>query len=1036
MNKQVPMSQFKDFKTKKNSSFKVTLFCILLIQLLAFTASFAQTTPAAETTPAAPATQIVKGSIKDNATGETLIGANVLYAEGKGVITDIDGNFELKLPDGDYTLTISYVGYAPITQKIKVAGKPVTVPSLSMASTTLTTVEVVADIAKERETPVAVSSVNALKLKEELAGRDIPMVLNSTPGVYATQSGGGAGDARITIRGFNQANIAVLIDGIPVNDMENGAVYWSNWSGLGGITRSIQVQRGLGASKLAIGSVGGTMNTITKGIEDKAGISVQEDIGSFNSNKQTFSFNTGRLKHGWGVTGAVSKESSDGYADETWSKITSYFFKVEKQLGNHMLSFNTSGAPQSHGQRSSAMPVQVYDKKFAAQHGGDTVTYAASSSLNTVERGLKFNQDWGYAGLGVVNTKVNKFYKPLYSLRDFWTVNDKLYISTVAYASFGTGGGTSNAFTTNSLGDFDKNGQQNYTYSFQKNTGSIPGTTAIDQTYSPTLNKSTNYIQLAENNHKWFGVLSSANYKINSNLTYTGGLDLRTYTGYHDYRVYNLIGGDYVVDSKNKNMPQLTYTLNPDGTYSYQNASYVMKQVGDKVGSTYYTDYEGHVNWAGVFNQLEYKKDKWSAFITASFSETGYMRVDNAARKDLQLDNGNNYYQALGWGDTAYYDASKNKLVINAFNKTAGTLANTHYTNVHTIGDTTYIGTQKLYKAQTYTGSSKEAKTSASKWNYYLGYVIKGGANYNINKMMNVYANFGTISKVQPFNNVFGDYNKPLADVKNQNIMSVEVGYGARYKLFAANVNTYYTKWLNKPLDFPGTFSTSDASYAYNINGLTEIHKGIEADIAYNPLPNLTIEGLASIADWRYASADSVKAYDANGNRAVTLYYSAIGVHVGNAAQLQYGGSVRYTIFKNFWVKAQYVYFDKNYAAFNPVGTAGQALTNSQPSADISKLIPLTNQQGALIDNRNRDSWRMPGYGILDLHAGYSFKFQGANLTLMLHVLNALNTVYIADATNNYYPSRVGGNYDFSINNASVFFGLPRRYMASIRVDF
>ena len=83
----------------------------------------------------------------------------------------------------------------------------------------------------DRKTPVAFSTIPLKKINEELASQDIPLVLNSTPGVYATQQGGGDGDARITIRGFNQRNVAVMIDGIPVNDMENGWVYWSNWFG-------------------------------------------------------------------------------------------------------------------------------------------------------------------------------------------------------------------------------------------------------------------------------------------------------------------------------------------------------------------------------------------------------------------------------------------------------------------------------------------------------------------------------------------------------------------------------------------------------------------------------------------------------------------------------------------------------------------------------------------------------------------------------------------------------------------------------------
>ena len=223
---------------------------------------------------------IVTGSIIDANTGESLIGASVIYGKGKGVATDLDGEFEFSIPNGERQITISYVGYQKISKRIKASGKAINL-NLKLNSIELSEVNIVADIAIDRETPVAFSTIPIKRVNEELASQDIPMILNSTPGVYATQSGGGDGDARITIRGFNQRNVAVMIDGIPVNDMENGWVYWSNWSGLASVTSNIQVQRGLGASKIAIPSVGGTMNMITKGIGNKSGGTFKQSVGSF-----------------------------------------------------------------------------------------------------------------------------------------------------------------------------------------------------------------------------------------------------------------------------------------------------------------------------------------------------------------------------------------------------------------------------------------------------------------------------------------------------------------------------------------------------------------------------------------------------------------------------------------------------------------------------------------------------------------------------------------------------------------------------------
>ncbi|NIU76908.1 MAG: TonB-dependent receptor plug domain-containing protein, partial [Gammaproteobacteria bacterium] len=123
------------------------------------------------------------------------------------------------------------------------------------------------------------SNVGKVQIQQQLGSRDLPLVLNVTPSVYATAQGGGAGDARINVRGFSQRNTAVMINGVPVNDMENGWVYWSNWDGLGDAATSIQLQRGLSAVNLATPSIGGTLNVITDPSARRAGFTYKQEFG-------------------------------------------------------------------------------------------------------------------------------------------------------------------------------------------------------------------------------------------------------------------------------------------------------------------------------------------------------------------------------------------------------------------------------------------------------------------------------------------------------------------------------------------------------------------------------------------------------------------------------------------------------------------------------------------------------------------------------------------------------------------------------------
>jgi hypothetical protein len=554
--------------------------------------------------------RIVNGIVTDEF-GENLIGVNVVYGPGLGAVTDVNGEYILKLPPGEYDLSVSYVGFEPQSKHIVVSDKNLFV-NFSLKTITLTEVEVVGDVAKTRETPIAFSNITPVQIQEQLAARDIPLILNATPGVYATAAGGGDGDARINIRGFNQRNVAVMLDGIPVNDMENGWVYWSNWFGLDAVMRYTQVQRGLGASKLAIPSVGGTINIATKGIENEKGISLKQEVGSDGFLRTSLGMTTGRLANGWGVTFAGSYKQGNGWVDQTWTKGWFYFLRVDKEIGKHMLSFTAMGAPQEHGQRSYKKFIATFDTAYALEAGmtKEFINTLQNNGL-PVNRGLRYNPNWGYVsrayitdtdtifpGSEATSTANNFYYKPMFSLRDFWSVNDKLYISNILYLSLGTGGGQS--FSTTPEND-TITWQQNLQKQYNANLNLIPP-------YFNSTNLSSNIMRNAMNNHFWLGLLSTFDYVASKSISFSGGLDLRTYKGEHYREVEDLFGGKYYLDDGNQNEDNDT----------------TKKYVGDKIG--YYND--ALVRWGGLFAQVEYKRGNLTTFLNLTGSLSGYKRVD------------------------------------------------------------------------------------------------------------------------------------------------------------------------------------------------------------------------------------------------------------------------------------------------------------------------------------------------------------------------------------------------------------------------
>jgi iron complex outermembrane receptor protein len=559
----------------------------------------------------------VRGRVVDAVSGETLPGATVqLTGNGQntGAGADTDGNYKItNLPAGTYTLQASFIGYKVKTQTVKITTQNV-VASFGLAAdnASLDEVTVVASQAQERSTPVAFAAVNEVKLRETLSNRDLPMILNETPGVYATQGGGGTGDSRINVRGFDQRNVAVLVNGVPVNDMENGSVFWSNWD-LGDVTKSLQVQRGLSASKIAVPSVGGTINVLTKGFDDKRSLLARVETGSNNYRKTSLMLSSGTLPGDWAFTFYGSRRTSDGWVQQAYDDAWTYFGNISKRVGSHRLSLTGMGSPQSHGQRAFTQRINLYSNEKATEVGARPGT----------EYGFDYNPYWGKLNrryrdsngnvvdgpTETLNERANYYHKPQINLNDFWQVNDKLFISAVAYASFGNGGGISGLTSPgNSTTLPSKNGQTDFQtiYDNNANLGTI---TNPDQ-------KATAVLINSVNSHRWYGFVLGGDYTLNEKLTLSAGVDGRTYYGLHYREVRDLLGANYVAPIGDRN---------GDPT--------ARLGVGDKIGY----NYDGKTRWLGGYTQLEYKTPLLSAVVSATVSQINYKRIDYFQARQLTI---------------------------------------------------------------------------------------------------------------------------------------------------------------------------------------------------------------------------------------------------------------------------------------------------------------------------------------------------------------------------------------------------------------
>ena len=576
------------------------------------------------------AQNIVTGTIIDSEMGKGLPGATIVVkGTNIGVNTDFDGKFEIAA-DNSGTLIVSFVGYA--SQEIEFNKSMDITVSLKVLGLSGVTVFGTADFAINRDQAVTQSTLTAADIQERIGNLELPEMLNSTPGVYATKGGGAFGDSRINLRGFDSQNIAVLINGIPVNDMENGRVYWSNWAGLSDVVSAMQVQRGLGASKLAISSVGGTINILTKSTDLNEGGKISTMVGNDGFTKSVMAYNTGELDGGHALSLLFSRTAGDGYVDGTMFEGYNYFlgYGWKDSANKHNLQLIITGAPQTHNQRTGSF-------------------YNMAKVEDYQKYGIRYNYNHGYLNGQEFNQRKNFYHKPLASLNWEYKINESTNLSASAYYSIGRGGGTGDIgrldgkyasdsrFRNPANGhvNWDKiyasnSGQQTNFYGFSYKNVSDPATGLFivnDQDERVNGVKRNGIVRRASvNSHNFLGSIINLQKEFNDNLTLNFGFDLRSYKGIHYRRLDHLLGADGYRDFDNKNYAGGSAVRTKTYSSMLGKQWNVFKSTDDEEKIDYHND--GKVRWMGTFAQLQYKINDFSAFFQGAISSQGFQRVE------------------------------------------------------------------------------------------------------------------------------------------------------------------------------------------------------------------------------------------------------------------------------------------------------------------------------------------------------------------------------------------------------------------------
>ena len=693
----------------------------------------------------------------------------------------------------------------------------------------------VIDLAEDRKTPVAVSTITGEEIQKKIGTQDITMTLANTPSIYVAGQSGAFGDTRIAVRGFGQDNTAFMLNGQPINGMEDGKMYWSNWSGMNDIANVVQIQRGLGASKLAISSVGGTVNFVMRSTSKQQGGFAYAGFANDNYLKTTFSYDTGENDNGWSTSFLLTHWQGDGYAEGTFGQGQTYFFSLGYKMNDkHNFNFLMTGAPQWHDQN--------FTKSIA--------TY--------LERGRKYNNNYGYYGDRYLTERRNFYHKPVFNLNWDYKIDDKSSLSTVLYASTGNGGGTGGRGqrirTDEGYIDYDA------IYAYNMSTSGAGGNYAAEGGY---------VTRASMNMHNWLGAVSNYETQLSDNLTFNVGVDLRTYYGEHFRIVENFHGltswqeNIRLRDQNNNHQTYGTY-----GTYKYVVAT---ESMGANPWEATFNNFDEdqkiaysndeRISYGGLFTQLEYVNDDFSTFFQGSVSQTMYQRWDHYQYADQSLIDGT----SSQWTGEALPD-----------------------------GITDGVKSEKADN---------------------FGYNAKAGVGFGLGENGQAYVNAGYYSRAPYFDNIYLNYTNQInPNTSNETIIGLEAGYVYEVPNFSARVDLYRTSWADR---VTSSFYVDNDVVFYNISeGVTQLHQGVELSFSAKPQEDVpyTLKGFLSVGDWVYEGDAITRLQDEDQNVISTETVDVDGGKVGDAAQFSAGLGLDVDLAERFSFDSDIRFYDDLYA--------------------------------------------------------------------------------------------------------------------------
>ena len=282
-------------------------------------------------------------------TDEPVAAARIEIKRREAVTSDEEGHFQLALPPGEWELRVVHPDYRSLRYPLKVTAENLELEIRLEWATSVEDSITVIGIRAGEEVPVTKRNMDREEIDKFSYGQDVPKLLAHTPSLnWYSDSGIGSNYSYFNLRGIQQTRISMTLDGAPLNDPAEHALFFNNFHDFLGSIDSIQIQRGVGTSSVGSPAYGGSVNfASSRPAQDRRG-EARLVLGSFGTARASVGYESGLLNNGLHLSGRFSYANTDGYRERSGSEHHTLFLNTGWQGERSALTFVAfSGQEQS-----------------------------------------------------------------------------------------------------------------------------------------------------------------------------------------------------------------------------------------------------------------------------------------------------------------------------------------------------------------------------------------------------------------------------------------------------------------------------------------------------------------------------------------------------------------------------------------------------------------------------------------------------------------------------------------------------------------